>query len=103
MGEGAEVLPLLGAETFGDESVTLKYATTSADGRTLRGFLVVARVGTVVAEVFVEAEQERPHLSTVQELLRAQVACIQAAACQDPVPISSELTTGTATPGPETA
>ena len=106
MSEGAEILPLLGAETFGDESLTLTFTNPPADGRTFRGFLVVARVGAVVAEIFVESEQERPPLTTAQELMRAQVACIQSAACPDPVPIPSEPislpTTGTATPGPVT-
>jgi hypothetical protein len=98
MAEDAEVLPLLGAETFGDESLTLTYATTSADGRTLRGFLVVARVGTIVAEIFVEAEHERPPLSTVQELVRAQVACIRTAACPEPALVPPELGLPASTP-----
>lgn len=91
LSEGAEVLPLLGVETFGDESMTLAFVYASADGRTFHGFLLVTRVGTVVSEVWVESEQERPPLPAAQELMHAQVDCIRSEACLDPVAALPEL------------
>jgi hypothetical protein len=85
LSDGAEVLPLLGVETFGDESLTLAFSYASDDGRTFHGFLLVARAGAVVSEVWVESEQERPPLPAAQELMHVQVDCIRSVACLDPV------------------
>jgi hypothetical protein len=50
---------------------------------------IAVRVGAMVATVFLEATL-RPDLAIVAELAAAQVACLEAGACQ-PVPVPEAL------------
>jgi hypothetical protein len=74
----ASVAP--GAATIGDESLTLRLSIERSRGRAWDGFVIYARVGADVAQVQLAGAGE-VSLAMLEELARAQAACLQTGFC----------------------
>ena len=95
-GYAVEALP--DAATIGDESRTFAI-TGQAGGQERRGYELYARVGNEVVDILIFAQPEAP-LAAVEELARAQVACLQSEelCARMPVPAALAALTPPATP-----
>ncbi|MEA2526737.1 MAG: eukaryotic-like serine/threonine-protein kinase [Thermomicrobiales bacterium] len=80
--------PIAGSTPVGDES--LAFAVEFPGEKTRRGPRMYTRVGPDVARIELWA-LEAPPLAAVESLAAAQVACLRAAACSDPVPAPNGL------------
>lgn len=91
--EYAEVSPLSGAISVGDESVGIAYRFNASASLVTEGFLLAVRVGPIVARIQVDA-LPAPSLDVVRSLAEAQAACLadaSGAACPENVPVPPEL------------
>src|SRR5215207_8313744 len=95
-------IPVAGAETIGDASVTLAIATERSEAGTTRGYLIEAQVGAQTAHLQLLGIPDVP-LAAVEDLARSQVACLQAGSCPDRAPpagLPEHAATPAASPGP---
>ena len=69
---------------FGDESVAVRYRVYLYDGSTASGIRIVARFGREVARVDLQGDKE-PSWEALQVLAAAQVDCLRAKRCPEPI------------------
>ncbi|MDP8899772.1 MAG: hypothetical protein M3N33_01185 [Actinomycetota bacterium] len=88
-GSVSGAVPVEGAaQDLGDEALALAFGAVAADSPPA-AYEIDVRVGATVAVVFL-GSTPRPDLAIVEELARAQVACLRAAVCT-PVPMPPAL------------
>lgn len=87
---GREVEPLADFPAFGDERVAVTYLRDSSGGYTDRVFRVLARVGTVVADMRIVAFEDDSPIEAFKALATAEVGCLSNG-CGEPTPISDAL------------
>ncbi len=75
-----------GAPTFGDESFTAKLIF---NGRL--NYYIVARLGSIIASVYVFAPDRPTAVAAVESLMTAQLACIQSLNRCEPLPMPDAL------------
>ncbi len=87
-----EVKKVKDATSFGDDSATYSYAFTLNNDLSTHGYVVLTRVGAVLARVQIDGEPTVP-LKAVEAVAKAQVACLEAGSCADAVAVPRSLRT----------
>lgn len=81
--------PIADAPEFGDASAAFAYHVPPQDPwPAIEGKRIYAQVGSIVAAISLEDETEPP-LDVAGQLLSAQLACLAAGACGEPIPFPS--------------
>jgi len=83
------VVPVVGARQFGDESLTVAEAY-EWDGTSRTGFRIYIRLGSIVANPTIDGP-DAPELSVLEGLAALQEQCLVAGSCPSPVAVPAEL------------
>jgi hypothetical protein len=85
-----DVTEVTGQATIGQESRVFAYGFQIDEATLAHGYMIFSRVGPVVARIQVDSVPEAP-LDAALELADAQVRCLEARSCQQPIPVPAEL------------